>query len=96
MTTLNIGLNNNPRTINEIIAYIQPIHYRIDVGEYVGEVEPTLVIAYDEDDIDIEEMCVWMTQECIAAKVNGKGLMIFNPGYDGEKFEFNQDYFIEL
>lgn len=96
MTTLNIGLNNNPRTIDEIVSRIQPIHYRVDVGEYLGDVEPTLVIAYDEEDIDIEWMCVWMTQECIASKVNGKGMITFNPTYNGEKFEFNQSYFIEL
>lgn len=56
--TLNIGLNNNPKLVNEILENIKYtslfinnleeksdyINFRVDLSEYKNEIEPTLII----------------------------------------------------
>jgi hypothetical protein len=35
-----------------------------------------------------------MTQECIAVLMDDRdGMIVFNPNYKGERYEFNMDYF---
>ena len=102
MTRLNIGLNNNPYGAEEVINKLNgvmgdiPITFSVEMGEYEGNEEPTVVAVYESyaSIEDLERLCEEMTQECIAIKVNGVGSMVFNPGYNGERFEFNDQYFI--
>lgn len=102
MTTFNIGLNNNPKTTEEITQTLNKLVGRAPVkrslidGEYKGEVEPTLVLAYENERltrVQLEILCEETTQEAIALKRDGKGRLVFNPNYKGRKFTFNQDYF---
>jgi hypothetical protein len=104
MTTFNIGLNNNPHNVSQILdrldSLVGDIHidYRIADGQYNGEHEPTLVVVYDDETMTeraLEYLTMWMEQECIAYKRNGEGCMVFNPVML-ETFEFDNQYFIEL
>lgn len=103
MTTFNIGLNNNPRTVEEIVSMVNAMAgrkhktYRVEQGEYKNEAEPTLVLRYDSerlDLIDLEKLCVWAEQEGIAVKRNKLGILAMHPEYKGEPIEFNDKYFI--
>jgi hypothetical protein len=77
--TLNIGLNNNPYTAEQVMrilsndVFAELIHqYRLDEGEFRNNEEPTLVVQIDSDSSlenwieGIKEMNLWFTQECIA------------------------------
>ena len=103
---LNIGLENNPYSHREISSYLQltcgiEILSREEVGEYNGESERTLVsLNHSHDDVEItletvKLMTELFTQDCIAVKINDVGYLVYNPEYKGEKFEFNNEYFIE-
>ena len=103
MTIFNIGLVNNPMDQAEIVTMLNllagdiPVHKYLAEGVYKSDVEPTLVVVYDDENIgdtELETLTQWMTQECIALKRNGVGRLIFNPNYTGDRFEFNDDYFI--
>ena len=102
---LNIGLENNPFDFEQIIEqfsiFNKIISARIEVGEYNGEPERTAVIEV-ESGIDTnkslsqtEYLTKLFTQECIAVKIDDVGYLIYNPNFEGEKFEFDQKYFIE-
>jgi hypothetical protein len=104
MTTFNIGLNNNPKDTEQITEMVNklvgraPLKRNLYTGEYKGEVEPTLVLTYENERltrVQIQKLCEDTTQEAIALKRDGKGRLVFNPNYKGRKFTFNQDYFIE-
>lgn len=103
MTIFNIGLVNNPREKEDIMFKLSmlvgdiPVHRFLAEGTYEGEPEPTLVVVYDDESIkdsDLESLTQWMNQECIALKRNGVGRLIFNPNYNKERFDFNDNYFI--
>ena len=104
MTTLNIGLNNNPFELKGILKVLRqhlkdtPIDYKLDEGIYNNVVEPTLVIAYDDDydDAIIKDLCTVMKQTCIAVKVNGVGKLIYNRSHNGERFRYKEGLFITL
>jgi len=101
-TILNIGLNNNPYDVADITYVLntlfdgKPTNFDILNGEYNGEVEPTLAVEYDGAlfNHELESLCELLTQECIAVKVDGKGKMIFNPNFTGDKFEFSDEHFL--
>lgn len=104
MTTFNIGLNNNPFSVDHILDRLNslvgddPVDYRLADGQYNGEHEPTLVVVYDDETLTqraLEYLTMWMEQECIAYKRDGQGHMVFNPMIL-ETFEFDNQYFIEL
>lgn len=98
---LNIGLENNPYDFD----FIQWIFgtsstSRVQIGEYNGEPERTAVVLTKvENDFDVLEhvakMARLFTQECIAVKIDDVGYLVYNPNFEGEKFEFDQKYFIE-
>ena len=102
MTKLNIGLNNNPYSSEEVINKLNgvmgdiPITFSVEIGEYDGNDEPTVVVIYERyASIDkLERLCEEMTQDYIAVKIDGVGRMVFNPGYNGKRFEFDDKYFI--
>lgn len=109
-TQLNIGMGNNPLRINQTFKIVseiltqfsaKDIKHRFDVGQYLDEIEETLIISFYGDNQELTEkivtsLCILFDQECIAIKINDKGLLIFNPTYTGEIYSFNEDYFINF
>jgi hypothetical protein len=106
---LNIGLNNNPKSPEGILEVIEALfsftelsEHRIEMGEFNGNPENTLIVELDSRlnaewmRINIEILCEQLTQESIAVKFNGKGELVFNPAYKGERYEFNEDYFLNI
>lgn len=105
---LNIGLNNNPLLVNEILEHIKysgifidnDYNYRVDLSEYNNEIEQTLIIegltafklSYCVD--IIERLCSVFTQDCIAAKIDNNNLLIYQIGYKGQKLNFDNKYFL--
>ena len=105
---LNIGLNNNPLLVKEILEHIKysgifidnEFLYRVDLSEYKNEVEQTLIIegltsrglVYCVD--MAQRFCSLLTQDCIAAKIDNNELLIYAIGYKGEKLKFNNKYFL--
>lgn len=103
---LNIGLENNPYTYQKVVELIDWTYgkskiSRQQTGEYNGEPERTAVFltesSYNVNKIlrAVEVLTEIFTQECIAVKINDVGYLVYNPEYKGEKFEFNNEYFIE-
>ena len=98
---LNIGLENNPFDFERVKTLFNPLSARIEVGEYNGQVERTAVInALIDGSIEtifllIDLLTIAFTQECIAVKIDDVGYLVYNPNFDGEKFEFDNQYFIE-
>lgn len=107
---LNIGLNNNPLLVNEILEHIKysslfigdEFNHRVDLSEYKNEIEQTLIIEGLTSfklskcvDI-IERLCSVMKQDCIATKIDNNDLLIYCETYKGEKLEFNNNYFLTI
>jgi len=103
---INIGLNNNPFTAEEVIDYIASnkeyrlMAYQIVDGEFNGQLEPTFVglleYKYSRQSKilqDFENLASVMTQESIALVTDKMQVLAFNPNYDGEGYEFNNQYF---
>lgn len=105
---LNIGLNNNPFTFYELKSklgnIVQLVDVRKDMGEYVGESEPTAIalVMLDAQRLaaSLEYMCEVFTQECIPArKLNDRssGRLIYNRGYKGEdRYDYDEKFFISF
>lgn len=106
--TWNIGLNNNPKTTEQIIMTFKVnffndiVLFREDMGEYKESPEPTLIVEvltegvfFEGAVIDLtEEMCDVYTQESIAVKIDGEGHLVYNRNFEGEKYEFDEQYFL--
>lgn len=107
---LNIGLENNPKTVREILEHIKysslfidnDFRARVDFSEYKNEIEQTFIIegltskglVYCVD--MVQRFCSLLNQQCIAAKVDNNELLIYAIGYKGEKQKFNNNYFINF
>jgi hypothetical protein len=110
-TTFNIGLNNNPfnriqvRTIvDDILLQHAAIKfdYRYVMSEFMGNEEPTFVCTF-ESTISQERMeqlvqalTLLMTQESIAVMTNNVGTLVFNPSHTGDRYQFDNQYFINM
>jgi hypothetical protein len=103
---INIGLNNNPFTSDEVIDYIASnneyrlIAYQIVDAEFQGKVEPTFVglmeYKYSRQSKilqDFENIASVMTQGSIALVTDRMQVLAFNPSYEGEGYEFDEQYF---
>jgi hypothetical protein len=103
---INIGLNNNTMTAEEVIDYIASnkeyrlMAYQIVDAEFNGQVEPTFVglLEYNysrQSKIlsDFENIASVMTQESIALVTDRMSVIAFNPAYDGEGYQFDSQYF---
>ena len=103
---LNIGLENNP--IGDIDGIVQKLQDNPKVrlgtteqvdGEYNGQPERTVVVDAKFDGTAsefrkyIEGLNKDLTQEAIGVKFNGKGSLIYDPDYKGEKYKFDQKFF---
>jgi hypothetical protein len=104
---LNIGLNNSPRTPEEIIAdYFYGEHLifaYVTMGKYVDVPEPTLVVGVVLENLikskDVESflsgLCTKLNQECIAYETFKNNGLVYSPQFSGEKMEFNSNFFIK-
>ena len=105
----NIGLNNNAYKVDGIKTIVKEafktdvIHKSfVETGLYNGVKESTLVLSiwikkHSKKEIDkiVSKMCIEFTQECIPYDTKEFSKLVYNPHYKGEKFEFNDAYFIE-
>jgi hypothetical protein len=100
MITLNIGLNNNPFTFIETVSFFEfsgLTQFEFRWGIYDGHREPTAVLQLSELP-DVELLCKFFTQECIAVldESTGIGSLIYNPDYQGDRHQFDFEYFLEF
>jgi hypothetical protein len=103
---INIGMNNNPMTQDEVIRYFashpnyQLSGYYFKDMTFQGNTEPTFV-AWIQTDLardsrvleDFEAIASVMTQECIALVTDSMKALAFNPSYKGERYMFNANLF---
>ncbi len=80
------------------------------VSEYDGNEERTLILSGNHRTIkgggqhrvvedETDTLCTIFDQECIAVKsgwFNEKKTLVYNRRFKGDKFEFNDEYFVEL
>tara|TARA_R100001440_G_scaffold17194_1_gene29191 strand:+ start:252 stop:632 length:381 start_codon:yes stop_codon:yes gene_type:complete len=65
--------------------------------------ERTLIASLSFEDLrylkeTLREVCVILGEDAIAVKTNRrskKGFLVFNPSYVGERYDFNNDYFLD-
>lgn len=105
---LNIGLNNNPKQAHEIAKIarerlgIDRATWATELGEYLETDEPTLVLhgdtaqAFHEITEAIAKLSEDLTQECIAVKIGERGRLIYAPEHVGERYTFNEKYFLKI
>lgn len=98
---LNVGLNNNPYSFDVLSDYFREhkgakvVEY--EVSEWDGCEEPTCVVLFEMDgDVRqfVEKLCGWTTQTAIAVKVDGVADLVYEPSYEGERYVFDERYFI--
>ena len=98
---LNVGLGNNPYGFDVLRDYFSDgksakvVDYA--VGQWDGCEEPTCVVSIEMDgDVRefVERLCGWTTQTAIAVKVDGVGDLVYEPSYQGERYTFDERYFI--
>jgi len=101
---LNIGLNNNPFDVADIMYGVR-LFMNVDskfikVGQYEGQDEPTLVVTGLTDrgfnvikDI-LTAFSLDLTQDCIAFKLGGQGDLAYRSDWTGYRYEFDEQYFI--
>jgi hypothetical protein len=103
---INIGLNNNPFTSDEVIDYMSSnkeyrlMAYQIVDSEFQGKVEPTFVglleYKYSRQSkilSDFENIASVMTQGSIALVTDKMQVLAFNPAYEGDGYQFDSQYF---
>ena len=103
---MNIGLNNNPCTAQEIVSVFtsmyQSIKHNVQVGEWDSSEEPTLVIEfYSVVSMagmlsSVSTLTRVLTQDAIAFRFNGVGELVFNENYTGERYPFDENYFLTI
>lgn len=101
---LNIGLNNNTKSEDEIVNLFKGLiseraTWAKVVSTYNGETEPTIVLhgetakAFKYITDTIKDLSAAMNQECIGAEIDEHGLLIYPDHYKGERYKFDRKYF---
>jgi len=103
---VNIGLNNNPMTNEEVINYIASLEgyrlmgYYLSVKTYKGVAELTVVAMFEykygrQSKImaDFEAIASVMGQECIAISTDYFEALAFAPSYTGKSMRFSPRQF---
>lgn len=105
---LNIGLNNNPKQAHEVATIarerlgIDRATWATELGEYLQDAEPTLVLhgdtaaAFHEIVNEIANLSTELTQECIAVKIGERGRLVYDPKYTGDRYTFDEKYFLKI
>ncbi len=102
---LNIGLNNNPLSQEEIISNLQKDYEIIKtsyaIGKYEDEAEPTLIVELNNPYArtshfikKIEELATILTQNCIAVSTDQFDILVYSQNYNGQRYKFDNQYFI--
>lgn len=103
---VNIGLNNNSKTIDSLILYLATLtgyrlmgYYQTE-KQYKGETEPTFVAIFEykyarQSKIltDWENIASVLNQDCIAISTDYFEALAFNPSYNWEAFRFDSNQF---
>ena len=102
---LNIGCENNNYSVNEILSLCE-IEFefgisRVVSSEYNGNVERTVIWESTTDMFSFEiidaikYLANLMTQECIAAEINGIGILVHGAtANENTPTEFDANYFV--
>jgi hypothetical protein len=103
---INLGLNNNPMTAEQVINYFATLSeyrlmaYVITNKTFQDEVEPTFVAMLEykyarQSKVlsDVENWCSIFTQESIALSTDFMEVLAFNPSYNGEGYKFDSNLF---
>lgn len=105
---INIGLNNNPKTAERITHLLngyfggRELKTQIQTGEWEGADEPTLVLEVFSTHTQlviselVEDLVDICTQEAIPFRFNGVGELLFNDTYTGERYPFDEQYFLTI
>ena len=104
--TVNIGLNNNTMTPDEVVDYMATLHgyrlmaYYMKDMTFEGNIEPTFVglleYRYSRQSkivADFENIASVMTQESIAISTDYMDVLVFNQSYKGDGYKFNPQLF---
>jgi hypothetical protein len=101
---LNIGLNNNPHSTEDILGvlkiFLSVDSHSVQVGKWEGADEPTLVVTaltergFDNIKAFVAELTTYLTQDCIAFKLGGQGDLAYRSDWTGDRYEFDEQYFI--
>lgn len=96
MVVLNIGLNGNPWSYEEVENFMFNVYgaqCKRAISEWEGNIEPTVVVKLDKIDVSgIQCLCVLLKQDVIAAKFDGVGRLVYNPYFS----QFDDKFFIEF
>ena len=107
-TALNIGLENNPRSVEEIVNALRvlidyDLAFRLDIGEYQGQQERTLIVLLEHPNMEglrvmISNLASALDQECIALYNYdaSEGELVYGEYHRGAVMKFDMKYFIEL
>lgn len=93
-------------TAEQVITYLATLSgyhlagYYVKTMEFQGEPEPT-VVAWLKTDYsrqskiikDFEDIALMMTQESIALVSSEMEVLVFNPTYSGDGYQFDPKYF---
>jgi len=102
---INLGLGNNPFSYHEVVNLLHQnltiSGVRLEVGEYNGETELTVVATGRGNAEQVEIALMALTrvteQECIAVMFEGsenRGKLVYNRSFIGDKMDFDPKYFI--
>jgi len=100
---LNLGLENNPLDVQGCLDLLSEFgtieNSRVEIGEWEGKPERTLVVAISNVDLwswelvaDVRKLATKTTQDCIAFKYNGVGAVVNQVAPD--TVIFDENYFI--
>ena len=100
-TVINIGLNVGTQEpagqLRKAIKLIQPKQFTIQSGSWQGITERTLIAEIGAERFkELEKICSELQQDAIAYKGGRKTGLIFNTGYTGAKYQFNESFFDNL
>lgn len=103
---INLGLNSNPMTREEIVTYFATLKdyrlmaYYFKNMEFNGQIEPTFVAMLEykytrqsKIVVDFENLCSFFTQESIAVSTEYMEFLAFNVSFVGEPYKFDSNLF---
>jgi hypothetical protein len=105
---VNIGMGNNTLSTEQLVDFFAThkrfrlIAYTFQYGMFQGEAEETFVALFENSVsegstlVEFELICDLLEQESIALRLEGGDVLAFNPNYKGDKYKFNDDFFINL
>lgn len=104
----NIGMNNNTLSAEQLVDFFAThkrfrlMAYTFQYGMFQGKQEETFVALFENSVsegstlVEFELVCDLLEQESIALRLEGGDVLAFNPNYEGDKYKFNDEFFINL